>query len=172
MQAQRRRWMFVIVSAALVAIAIIGALTLRHSRGPRRSTTTLVVTVTAGPAGVPVGARILLFDGEGKAVHIGRKELYDDKRQAEASCPIAAGAVGTWDGIALAYGSAEIPIGADGCDPSPAIPYGRYTLWAWRGIEYELWKGEVDLRPGRGKVALAIPLERVWTPLGTLAADL
>lgn len=56
--------------------------------------------------------------------------------------------------------------------PSPAIPYGRYRVWAWRGIEYERWEGVVDLSADRGRVELAIPLERAWTPHGTLAADL
>ena len=58
------------------------------------------------------------------------------------------------------------------CVPSPAIPYGRYKVWAWRGIEYERWEGEVDLSADRGRVELAIALERAWTPHGTLAADL
>src|SRR5690606_37054272 len=56
--------------------------------------------------------------------------------------------------------------------PSPAIPYGRYRVWAWRGVEYERWEGEVDLSANRGRVELPIALERAWTPHGTLAADL
>jgi hypothetical protein len=43
---------------------------------------------------------------------------------------------------------------------------------AWRGIEYELWRGVVDLSANRGRVELAIELDRAWTPHGTLAADL
>ena len=53
-----------------------------------------------------------------------------------------------------------MPIGADACTPSPAIAYGRYRVWAWRGVEYERFEGEVDLSAGRGRVELAIPLER------------
>jgi hypothetical protein len=56
--------------------------------------------------------------------------------------------------------------------PSPAIRYGRYHVWAWRGIEYEKWEGDVDLSANRGRVALNIALERAWVPHGTLAADL
>src|SRR6185436_9366106 len=80
--------------------------------------------------------------------------------------------VGSWDGLILARGAGEVPVGADGCGSSPAIPYGVYRVWAWRGIEYERWEGTVDLSEGRGRVELAIPLERAWTPHGTLAADL
>jgi hypothetical protein len=134
-----------------------------------RSTTTLAVTVTDG--GKPVGARVLLFDGKGEPVHIGAIDLYG-KRQGGAACAIAPGVVGSWDGLILAYGTAEVPIGADTCAPSPAIPYGRYKVLAWRGIEYEKWEGEVDLTARRGIVPLAIALERAWTPHGTLAADL
>jgi hypothetical protein len=134
-----------------------------------KSTTTLAITVT--DAGMPVAARVLLFDANGVAVHIGRIDLYG-LRQGAGACAIAPGVVGSWDGLILAYGSAEVPIGVDSCAPSPAIPYGRYKVWAWRGIEFEKWEGEVDLSARRGKVALQIPLERAWTPHGTLAADL
>jgi hypothetical protein len=80
--------------------------------------------------------------------------------------------IGSWDGLILGYGVAEIPVGADRCVPSPAIPYGRYKVVAWRGVEYERFEGEVDLAAGRGRVELAIGLERAWTPHGALAADL
>ncbi len=136
---------------------------------PPRSTTTLAITVTDG--GKPVAARVLLFDASGQPVHIGRIDLFG-MRQGAGACSIAPGAIGTWDGLVLAYGSAEVPIGVDACVPSPAIPYGRYRVWAWRGIEYERWEGEVDLSANRGRVELAIALERAWTPHGTLAADL
>jgi predicted metal-dependent phosphoesterase TrpH len=43
---------------------------------------------------------------------------------------------------------------------------------AWRGVEFERWEGEVDLNAERGRVELAIPLQRAWIPHGTLAADL
>jgi len=133
------------------------------------STTTLVVNVTEH--GKPVGARVLLFAADGTPLHMGNIDLYG-KRQGGGACAMAPGVVGSWDGIILAYGLAEIPVGGDACVPSPAIPYGKYTVWAWRGIELERWEGEVDLSAGRGHVVLAIPLERAWSPAGTLAADL
>jgi hypothetical protein len=152
--------------AALIAVAVLASC--RH-RGPSVSTTTLVVHVTDG--GKPIAARVVLFDAGGAQLHIGNLDKYGN-RQSETACAIAPGVLGTWDGILLAYGAAEIPIGADSCSPSPAIHYGRYKVWAWRGVEYERWEGEVDLSDGRGRVELAIPLERAWTPHGTLAADL
>ena len=137
-------------------------------RDPPSSSTTLVLRVTAD--GVPVGARVLLV-GKTGALHVGNLDLYG-RRQATSACTIAPGVVASWDGLILAYGLAEVPIGRDTCSPSPAIPYGHYKVWAWRGVEFERWEGEVDLPANRGKVELAIPLERAWTPHGTLAADL
>ena len=152
---------------AIVAIALaVGAC---GKREKPRSTTTLVVNVTE--AGKPVGARVLLFDDKGEPVHMGTIDLFG-KRQGATACAIAPGVLGSWDGIILAYGSGEIPIGVDKCVPSPAIKYGRYRVWAWRGIEYEKWEGQVDLSANRGRVPLDIALERAWTPHGTLAADL
>jgi len=139
--------------------------------GPARRplpTTTLVVRVT--DRGTPVGARVLLFAGS-EPLRIGSLDLYG-ARQTTTACVLAPGVVGSWDGLILARGVAEIPVGSDDCTPGPAIPYGRYRVWVWRGIEYELWQGEVDLSAGRGPVELAAPLERAWTPYGTLAADL
>ena len=141
----------------------------REAPPPRESTTTLVVHVTAD--GKPAGARVLLFDQRGAPVHVGNLDLYG-RRQGATACQLAPSVVASWDGLILGEGQAEVPIGADRCVPSPAIPYGRYKVWAWRGIEFERWEGEVDLSAGRGKVALEIPLERAWTPHGTLAADL
>jgi hypothetical protein len=132
------------------------------------STTTLAVRVT--DRGTPVGARVLLFAGQ-DPLRIGTLDLYGT-RQTTTACAIAPGVLGSWDGLILARGAGEIPIGVDDCAPSPAIPYGRYRVWAWRGVEYELWEGTVDLSAGRGRVELAVPLERAWTPYGTLAADL
>src|SRR5512139_1641855 len=136
---------------------------------PPRSTTTLVLNIT--DAGKPVGARVLLFDAKNQPVHIGTIDLFG-RRQGAGACSIAHGVLGSWDGLIVAYGSAEVPIGVDACVPSPAIPYGRYHVWAWRGVEYEKWEGDVDLSANRGRVQLDIPLERAWTPHGTLAADL
>jgi len=132
----------------------------------QHGTTTLVVRVT--DTRKAAGARVLLFDAFGQPLHLGALDLYG-KRQGSAACPLAPGVIGSWDGLILAYGSAEIPIGGGG---ECSIPYGHYKVWAWRGIEYERFEGEIDLAPGRGKVALDIPLERAWTPHGTLAADL
>src|SRR4029079_16940077 len=86
------------------------------------STTTLAITVT--DQGKPVGARVLLFDDAGQPVHIGAIDLYG-KRQGAAACSIAPSVVGSWDGLILADGTAEVPIGMDTCVPSPAIRYGR-----------------------------------------------
>jgi hypothetical protein len=152
--------------AGVVVVVALGAC----GRGePARSTTTLAVNITAN--GAPVGARVLLWDTDGEPVRIGRLDLYD-QRQGASACPIAPGVVGSWNGLIVARGGGEVPIGRDACAPSPAIRYGKYKVWAWRGIEFELWEGEVDLSANRGKVALDIALVRAWTPAGTLAADM
>jgi hypothetical protein len=152
-------------AAALCTIALWG----QCASPPEPATTTLALRVT--DRGVPVGARVLLFGGDGEPLHMGFIDLYGT-RQGAAACPIAPGVVGSWDGLILGRGVGEVPVGADLCDPSPAIPYGVYRVWAWRGVEYELWEGEVDLSAERGRVELEIPLERAWTPYGALAADL
>jgi hypothetical protein len=128
----------------------------------KKSTTTLVVNIT--DHGALVGARVLLFDEHGQPVRFGTLDLYG-KRQATTAVPFDAGTLGTWDGIIVGYGAAELPIGAQ-------IAYGRYHVWVWRGVEFEKWEGDVDLSADRGRVELAVPLERAWTPHGTLAADL
>lgn len=139
------------------------------SQKPTDSSTTLVVHITAD--GKPVAARVLLFDKSGVAIHAGNLDLYG-RRQGATACPIAPNVVASWDGLIVGDGAAEIPVGRDPCTPSPAIPYGTYKVWAWRGVEFERFEGTVDLSEGKGKVALDIPLERAWTPHGTLAADL
>ncbi len=141
--------------------ALLVALACCH-REPPRSTTTLVLRVTDG--GAPVGARVLLFDAQQQPVRFGTLDLFG-KRQAATAVELARGVLGTWDGIIVATGEGEVPIGLQ-------IPYGRYHVWAWRGVEFERWEGDVDLSAGRGRVQVAIPLERAWTPHGTLAADL
>ncbi|HEU4732684.1 MAG TPA: CehA/McbA family metallohydrolase [Kofleriaceae bacterium] len=169
---RRARWLALAAGAgALAALALI-AIALRARRGPpaeRPSTTTLALRIT--DRGAPVAARVLLIDAHGAPLHMGNLDLYG-RRQAAAACAIAPGVVGSWDGLIVGQGLAEIPVGSDRCVPSPAIPYGRYQVVAWRGIEYERFTGEVDLSAGRGRVELAIPLERAWIPHGTLAADL
>ncbi|MGN6110927.1 MAG: CehA/McbA family metallohydrolase, partial [Kofleriaceae bacterium] len=147
------------------------ALAACRGRDSQTATTTHVLRVTDRQTGKPVGARVLLFPQPGVPLHMGSIDLYG-KRQGAAACPIAPGVVGSWDGLILARGLGEVPVGADPCTPSPAIPYGRYHVWAWRGVEYERWEGDVDLSEERGAVELAIPLTRAWTPHGTLAADL
>ena len=136
---------------------------------PPHSTTTLVLTIT--DAGKPVGARVLLWDKDGQPVRIGKLDLYG-QRQGASACPIAPGVIGSWNGLIVARGGGEVPVGRDACSSSPSIPYGKYKVWAWRGIEFEKWEGEVDLSADRGKVPLEIALVRAWTPAGTLAADM
>lgn len=157
----------VVGAAAIAAGAVLGLRVLSEVPKPP-VTTTLVIRVT--DRGKPVGARVLLFAGD-EPLHMGRLDVYD-ARQGAAACAIAPGVVGSWDGLILATGLAEVPIASDDCSPWPAIPYGHYRVWAWRGVEYERWEGEVDLREHLGRVTLDIPLERAWTPHGVLAADL
>ena len=167
-----RRRARVAVVAVVLAAAAGGLLALRVSRTPpaaKGSTTQLAIRVT--DHGAPVAARVVLIDAHGAPLHMGNLDLYG-RRQGAAACVIAPGVLGSWDGLILGYGVAEVPVGVDRCVPSPAIPYGRYKVVAWRGIEYERFEGEVDLSAGRGTVALAIALERAWTPHGVLAADL
>jgi hypothetical protein len=162
-----------LVALAAVAVAGVAAIqvirTRTRSRTPRPSTTTLVLRVTE--ANAPVAARVLLLDAHGAPLRMGNLDVFG-RRQGAAACVIAPDVVGSWDGLILGRGIAEVPVGADRCVPSPAIPYGRYRVVAWRGIEYERFEGEVDLSEGRGRVELAIALERAWAPHGALAADL
>jgi hypothetical protein len=156
----------------LAVIALIACGSACGSRRTRaKSTTTFVVRVTDGVNGPPVAARVLLLDATETPLHIGGLDLYG-KRQGGAACAIAPGVIGSWDGLILGDGTGEVPIGVDTCTPSPGIPYGHYTVWAWRGVEYEKWVGQIDLHANRGRVELTIPLERAWKPDGTLAADL
>lgn len=164
-----RRLRLAALALALGVAAAVAIVLVRTPDSGDRPAIALSVRITDRATGQPIAGRVLLFDEAGAALHIGRIDLYG-KRQARASCPIAPGVVGSWDGLLIGPGDAVIPVGGDDCEPSPAIPRGRYRVWAWRGVEYELWRGEVDLRAGPG--ALVIPLERVWTPHGALAADL
>lgn len=142
--------------ALAIAVLVVAAC----GRAP--SSTKLSIRVT--DHGVPVGARVLLLDDAGNAVHIGVLDMYG-QRQSAGAREFAPGVIGTWDGIVLAYGTGDVPIG-------DAIPYGNYKVWAWRGLEYELWQGAIDLSANRGTVELAIALDRVWQPIGAVAADL
>ncbi|HTR52412.1 MAG TPA: CehA/McbA family metallohydrolase [Kofleriaceae bacterium] len=145
---------------ALLAVVMLAAC--GHRGQPVTSTTTLELSIT--DAGKPVGARVLLFGADREPLRFGTLDLYG-KRQATTAVAFAPGVLGTWDGIIVATGAAELAIGS-------TIPYGRYHVWAWRGVEFERWEGDVDLSADRGKVALPIALERAWTPRHTLAADL
>jgi hypothetical protein len=164
------RWRNAAIAIA-VAAAIIGVVLWRRSRPPtaHNSATTLALRIT--DRGTPVAARVLLVDARGEPLHMGNLDLYG-QRQGGAACQLAPDVVGSWDGLILGRGVAEVPVGADHCVPSPAIPYGRYHLVAWRGIEYERFETDVDLSDGRGRVEVTAPLERAWTAHGTLAADL
>jgi hypothetical protein len=150
---------------------LIALLVACRERVPDVSTTTWSVRITDGDGGPLTGARVLLFDAKRQPVHVGSIDLYD-ARQVKAFCSIGPGVIGSWDGFIVGDGTAEIPIGVDDCKPSPAVKYGRYAIWAWRGPEHELWEGEVDLSAGRGVVATTIALERVWRPPSALSADL
>ena len=146
--------------ALLVRALAIALVVAACGRAP--SSTKLSIKVT--DHGMPVGARVLLLDGAGNALHIGVLDKYG-QRQSAGAREFAPGVIGTWDGIVLAYGTGDVPVG-------DAIPYGKYKVWAWRGIEYDLWQGDVDLSAGRGDVELAIALDRAWQPAGAIAADL
>lgn len=159
------------MSRTLLVVLLCAVAGCGKRKQPAPTTTLAITIVDAANPKTPIGARVLLFDARGQPVRIGTIDLYG-KRQGAAACAIAPGVVGSWDGLIVGDGTAEVPIGSDSCNPSPAIPYGTYKVWAWRGVEYEKWEGEVDLSPGRGKVPLAIALERAWIPHGTLAADL
>lgn len=126
------------------------------------------LVITAHDGDKPVGARVLLFTAKDRVpLRFGQLDLYDT-RQSLTACAIAPGVLATWDGFVLAYGSAEIATGTHDCQ----IPPGRYHAWVWRGVEYERFEADVDLRPDRGDVVLDAPLERAWTPHGALSADL
>lgn len=130
--------------------------------GSKPSTTTLKIAISDATTHAPIGARVLLWNAD-QPLHIGSIDLYG-QRQGATACEFAPGVIGTWDGIVLATGAGEVPVGVDRCAPTPAIPYGHYKVWAWHGIDHEIWKGEIDLSAKRGIVALEIPLVRAWSP--------
>ncbi|HEY0988158.1 MAG TPA: CehA/McbA family metallohydrolase [Kofleriaceae bacterium] len=171
--ARRRMRVLAVAATAALAAAAVAAIAVRarltRTASEARSTTTLALRVT--DRGAPIAARVLLLDARGAPLRMGDLDLFG-RRQGAAACAIAPGVVGSWDGLILGHGVAEVPVGVDRCAPSPAIPYGRYKVVAWRGIEYERFEGEVDLSAGRGRVELAIALERAWAPRGALSADL
>jgi hypothetical protein len=155
--------------AALLVVALAGCVEAGEARlGELRLESALFVRVTDGPDGPAIPARLLFFDGD-RPVRFGELDFLDGLRQADGSCWIAPGALGTWDGLVLPWGEARIP-GDAPCGVDLALPAGRYRVWAWQGIEFQRWEGEVEI--GRGLRALDIALERAFTPAGALAADL
>jgi hypothetical protein len=125
-------------------------------------TTVLSIRVTEQPGGTPLPARLLLYGPTGDLLHVGALD-YEGRAQQRGFCTLPSGAVGTWDGIALAYGQADLPVGQSYCDTVPAIPYGRYRLEVVRDAEHELWSASVDLSPNRGRVVVDAPLQRAFS---------
>jgi hypothetical protein len=126
--------------------------------------------VTDGSGGPPMPARLILYDESDVLLRIGRLE--SDPFQDAGYCDLAPGAIGTWTGVALTYGSAEIPIGVPTCDGRPGVPYGRYRARVLRDPQHEMFETWLDLRAGAGVVHLLAPLARAFTLDGWLSADL
>lgn len=137
-----------------------------------QATTTLVVWVTDGDGGPNLPAKLILGTGDDEWLRIGNLDMYDHTAQDIGYCEIAPGVIGTWEGIALIDGTGEIPIGADRCTPSPAVPFGTYRLQVLHGIDYEPFETTLTLEPNQGRVLIRVPLRRAWSHDGALAADL
>jgi hypothetical protein len=87
------------------------------------------------------------------------------------------GAMLTYHGVAVWRGEAVIPIGVPFPVESPrtvdrSIGPGRYHLIVNRGMEYDLTEADVDLTREQGEVFLELPLTRVVSTPGYLAADM
>lgn len=149
--------------AALVVLAACGG-----ERGTSTPAPSLTIRVTESDGGAPIPARVVMFAGDAP-VHFGTLDFLDETRQVKGYCWLAPGALGTWDGLVLPWGEATIPPGAS-CGAELALPPGTYRVWAFQGIEFERWEGEVTI--GAAPVTLDIALERAFTPAGALAADL
>lgn len=156
------------VTAVVAVAALVGC----QRETPRRGAPASVrVQVTDGVGGPPIAARVLFWDGD-RPLPMGRLDLYNGARQAKGACELGPRAIGTAGGVLLPDGVATLPVGGgDACEPSPALPFGRYRVTAWRGFEHEYASAEVTLAPGQA-VELTLPLERVWRADGALAADL
>ncbi len=128
------------------------------------ASTQLAVRVTEN--GTPVAARVQLVKADGSLLRAGTIDLFG-ARQGAGACVIAPAVTLTYNGIVLGTGEGVLPVGDGAC----MVPPGTYQVIAWRGIELERWEGTVDLSAGRGRVELAIPLTRAWTPTGAFAAD-
>jgi hypothetical protein len=128
--------------------------------------------VITDETGQPVGARMLLFDHGGEPVRIGVRDAAGEMRQARGYCHLGDGAVGTWDGILIPYGRAELSTGVDYCEEGiPTLVGGRYRAMIWRGIEFEIANLELELGDDQ-PVGFEVVLDRVFDPGRTLAADL
>lgn len=97
-------------------------------RGELRSVepTRLIVSVTDGDNGPNVAARLQLY-ADGAPLRIGELDMYEI-RQSRGYCELGAGAIGMWDGIALADGTADLLVGEAVCGAFSEIPFGRHTL--------------------------------------------
>jgi hypothetical protein len=152
------------LACALAALCACG-----DARLVARASIEPALIVRVSDNGVAVPARVLFFAADGSPVRWGSLDFLDGTRQAQGFCWIAPGALGTWDGLVLPWGTAVIR-GRDRCGAEPALTPGRYRVWAWRGIEHQIWEGSVEIawRVQR----LDIALERAFTPGDALAADL
>src|SRR5688572_16411310 len=156
--------------ALALGAALVGCQREKPKARPAGPPGTLHVRITDGAGGPPIAARVVLLDGD-EPLRIGVLDQYQ-ARQGRGACRIADGAVGTWDGLLVWRGEAEIPVGGgDRCEPTPAIPFGRYRVRAWRGIEHEIWEGEVSLSPAT-RTELLIALERALRVDDAVTADL
>lgn len=149
--------------ALLVGCGDRGRPPTRHGR--------LTIAVHDGAGGPLVPARVIVWDGD-QPLRFGKLDYQGGKRQVAGVCTLGPGVLAGWHGLMLAHGSGEVPIGGgDGCEPTPALPAGRYRIWAWRGFEYDLWQGEVTVKDG-DDARLDIGLVRAFDPGAALAADL
>ena len=155
--------------AALLAILALAACNDRARTSAQHRT--LTIAVHDGEGGPLVPARVIFLDGDAP-VRFGHLDFNGGKRQVAGVCTLGPGVLAGWHGLMLAHGSGEVPIGGgDGCAPTPALPAGRYQVWAWRGFEYDLWQGEVAVTAD-ADARLDIALVRAFDPGSALAADL
>ena len=107
----------------------------------------------------------------GQPLHIGTLDLYG-KRQGATACAIAPGVSASWDGMIARVRHRRGPgrrrhvraVAGDPVRPLQGVGVARHRVRALGG------RGRSVRGPRH--VELAIPLERAWTPHGTLAADL
>jgi hypothetical protein len=158
--------------SALIALALTLTLgcTERSTRA-KNGRGHLRLSVRDGVGGKLVPARVLLWSGD-EPLRFGKLDYNGGKRQVAGVCTLGPGVLAGWHGLMLAHGAGEVPVGGgDGCEPSPALPPGRYQVWAWRGFEFDLWKGEIQVAADND-AQLDIALVRAFDPGSALAADL